>query len=325
MTTVTVSAQYELPHHIWVDYSVVGSTFDTYIGPVHARIKVPHWVQPSDPPVHPNLHGVPEKAWNTEDPWATKYAGFGTDNKTALRRIGLELSERGRPIPAWHPYPENPIHTAQQVAKIGGLTAACMTDWFTRVADWAEIVTGEDINHRHPIYDATTIGPGFEYWDGTKWQTGGFRAMTPTPVALTQVSFQAILDRVADFVEPPVELQLARDSIAAVRREDPRKAILDAATAVEVCIIRLVAATERATGKRCKGKDAGGITPRSKWLELHNPDYAPHPKLSDLTRARNKVIHAGESAALDAATDIVRTALTVVEEHGRPRDPRVRP
>lgn len=318
---VTVPAQYQLPHHIWVDYSVIGHTFHTYIGPVRAKIIMPLRTNSStDLTAHPHVPGAPDEAWSTEDQWSTTYAAFGTDNKTALRRIALELSEEGRPIPAYRPYPAKPTHPAQQVAKLGTYTAACVEEWFKRVADWTSVVTGEDVNHRHPIYNATTIGPGFSYWAGSKWEDGGFRAMMPEPRALTRISLQAILDRVAEHEEPPIEHQLTRDSVAAFRRDDPRKAVLDAATAVEICLIRLVQDTEHATGTKCK--DTKGLIPRSNWLESNASAYTADPGLKKLAKIRNAVIHAGESVTIDDADDIVRTAIAIVEEHGRSRDPR---
>lgn len=170
-----VSAQYRLPHHLWVDYSVIGSTFDTYIGPIRVKIITPTRSSSSvAETVRPDVSGVPDDAWSPADEWSKTYAGFGTDNKTALLRIGLELSEGARTIPSYLPYPENPETEAQRSEKIGSITAACMDEWFTRIAEWTSVVTGEDVNPRHPVFDATVIGGGFEYWSGSSWQGEDF-------------------------------------------------------------------------------------------------------------------------------------------------------
>ncbi len=318
-----VSAQYRLPHHLWVDYSVIGSTFDTYIGPIRVKIITPTRSSSSvAETVRPDVSGVPDDAWSPADEWSKTYAGFGTDNKTALLRIGLELSEGARTIPSYLPYPENPETEAQRSEKIGSITAACMDEWFTRIAEWTSVVTGEDVNPRHPVFDATVIGGGFEYWSGSSWQGGGFRFTMPEPRALTSLSLQAILDRVADFERPPLEHLLICDSVGAIRREDPRKAVLDAATAVEVCLIRLVDEVEKSTGVGCKGKDSRGLIPRSRWLEGNSASYAAEPGLAKLADARNGVIHAGDSPSHDEVNQIVRTAIAIVGQHGRSPDPR---
>jgi hypothetical protein len=37
-TSAVVYAEYELPHHIWVTYSALDRIFETFIGPVAAKI-----------------------------------------------------------------------------------------------------------------------------------------------------------------------------------------------------------------------------------------------------------------------------------------------
>lgn len=41
-----VSAEYELPHHIWVEYPALGSRFDTCIGAVRATVVTPPLAAP---------------------------------------------------------------------------------------------------------------------------------------------------------------------------------------------------------------------------------------------------------------------------------------
>src|SRR4051812_37871935 len=102
-TNAVVYAAYDLPHHIWVTYPVLDQTFETFIGPVAAKIYTPRRIGPSDLTTAPTLPCVPRTAWDPATQWTTTYAGFGTDNKTALRRIALELRQGARPIPELHP------------------------------------------------------------------------------------------------------------------------------------------------------------------------------------------------------------------------------
>ncbi len=315
MASVVVSAQYELPHHIWVEPSVLDASFDTFIGPVRATIYTPRRTEPTGVTIHPDLVDVPDDAWPDEDRWTTNYATFARAPMTALQRIGLELREDGRAIP------QQPHHVNQpNYVAIRDVAADCMEQWFLRVADWVSVVTGQDIDHRHPVYDATTIGAGLQVWGHDSWETCGLRIMTPSPTALSLDDFQAIMGRVAELVEPPVEAQLPRDSIAAHRRHDLRKAVLDAATAVEVCLIRRISAAEIALGENCPGR---GLGSRSRWLAARDPGYREPDGLTELADLRNEVIHAGASPTDSWGVGaMVQTAIDFGEAYGRPRDPR---
>ncbi|WP_287162927.1 hypothetical protein [Rhodococcus sp. (in: high G+C Gram-positive bacteria)] len=181
-------------------------------------------------------------------------------------------------------------------------------------------MTGEDINHRQPVYDSNSIGPGLLTWRHGRWSNGGFRISTPTPNPLSQNLLRAILERVGDGDQPPIEHQLWRDSRAALVRGDTRKAVLDAATAVEVCLIDLVAKTEASTGEKYKGRR--GLINRSAWVASRVEDYTPHPELKQLADLRNNTIHAGGPATYDQACSGVRVAIATVMKHGKSPDPR---
>lgn len=91
--------------------------------------------------------------------WTTAYASFGTGNATALRRVGLELSESNRKIPARFKH-----HEHDQLAKIADVSADWIEFWFLQTENWVSVVTGEDINHRQPVFDANMNGPGLQTW-----------------------------------------------------------------------------------------------------------------------------------------------------------------
>ncbi|WP_063046193.1 hypothetical protein [Nocardia pseudovaccinii] len=310
---VIVSAQYQLPHHIWVETAVLGSRFDTYIGAARATVVTPAPEGLADSARQPSLKGVPVSAWDPATPWTTTYAAFNVANATALRHIGLELREDGRDVPVRF------LHQQNQENRIADYTANIIAEWFAGVEDWVSVVTGEDINHRQPVFDANVIGPGLQLWRGGKWRDGGFRVMTPRPQPLSAVFLQAILDRVADGEQPPVEHQLRRDSLGAFRRRDFRKAVLDAATSVERCLIVLIGKIEQRTGNKCTARS---IVSRSNWLVRHEPSYQPHSDLNRLADCRNAVIHAGESASESDARSAVEVSIAVVDALGASRDPR---
>lgn len=314
-----LSGQYALPHHLWVEMDALDSRYETYIGPVRATVITPKRVGPSDLTEAPALADVPDEAWKVEPgsvvpQWTTTYASFGTDNATGLRRIGLELREEGREVRGSLQH-----HGQYWTEKIADVTADYIEHWFLQVENWVSVVTGEDVDHRQPVYDSNSIGPGLLTWRHGKWQDGGFRISTPTPTPLSQQMLRAILERVGDGDQPPIEHQLWRDSRAALVRGDTRKAVLDAATAVEVCLINLVEKTEAATGEKCTGR---GLISRSNWVKSKDGSYTPHPDLKELAKLRNDTIHAGGPATYEQACSGVRVAIDTVTKHGRSSDPR---
>ncbi len=320
--TAVVYAEYELPHHIWVTHSVLDRTFETFIGPVAAKIYTPCKTGAPDATTAPTLPGVPPEAWDPTAQWTTTYAGFGTDDKTALRRIALELRESTIPLPKLYP-----LHATHPHLKIQHVTENCMDEWFERVADWVAVITREDINPRQPVYDANPHARGLRIWSAGRWQYSGIRITTPTPCALTDVELVAIFERVASFEQPPVEHQLRRDAVQAFVRADFRKTALDAATAVEVCLIHAIEDTERCTGQRVTHEERRnrdrGIVSRSNWLACNRTGYQAHRDLRELATLRNNVIHNGEDADRETARRAVETAITIVDQLGRSPDPRI--
>ena len=316
-----VYADYELPHHIWVTYSVLDRTFETFIGPVAAKIYTPRPTGAPEATTAPMVPGVPSEAWDPATQWTTTYAGFGTENKTALRRIALELREEERTVPELYP-----LHATDPHLKIQHVVENYMDEWFEHVVDWVTVITGEDINPRQPVYDGNPHARGLRTWSDHGWQPGGFRITTPRPLAITDVALIAILDRVASSDRPPLEHQLRRDANQAFVRADFRKAALDAATAVEVCLIHAIEETARNTGQQIpreeRRKRDRGIISRSNWLTENKTGYQAHDGLKELADLRNGVIHNGADADRDTARRVVETANAIVDSLGGSPDPR---
>ncbi|MBF6470102.1 hypothetical protein IU427_33865 [Nocardia beijingensis] len=103
-------------------------------------------------------------------------------------------------------------------------------------------------------------------------------------------------------------------------RGDARKTILDAATAVEACLIEQIRLVESTTGEKYKGKP--GMQQRSQWLAARHPAYQEHASLDLLRRSRNDAIHAGGVINSDDAADALRAAIATVNALGQSPDPR---
>ncbi|WP_143549056.1 hypothetical protein [Rhodococcus sp. ACS1] len=134
-----------------------------------------------------------------------------------------------------------------------------------------------------------------------------------------------ILDKVADFEQPPVEHSLWRDSRAAFSRGNYRKTIVDAATATEIVLAQLVKEAESSTKTKFPKYGRGsarGIANYSTWLDkLDDFSYTPHLNLGILRKARNDTVHSGRQpthdealTACNAAGDIVTLARDSVED-----------
>ena len=111
---VSVSARYQLPTHIWVDSTVLGTVSETRIGGVTARVHVPQ-VGADGRPVPPTLDDVPADALiGTDIPWTRRYAAVTDDPRaTALCVVALELAEDPRAPLVDVPYTDGtPEHRA---------------------------------------------------------------------------------------------------------------------------------------------------------------------------------------------------------------------
>ncbi|MFI7531447.1 hypothetical protein [Nocardia salmonicida] len=142
---------------------------------------------------------------------------------------------------------------------------------------------------------------------------------TPSPKLLSAGLFAAILERVGENVEPPIEWLLVCSATRAYLRGDARKTILDAATAVEVCLIEQMRIVEPTTTTTTKFKGSG-IQQRSRWLAAQHPSYEEHACLDVLRKCRNDGIHEGGVITLDDASNGLRAAIATVAALGRSRD-----
>lgn len=295
---------------------MLGSRFDTYIGNVRATVVTPP--VPGGLPVnlwHPELPDVPADAWDHTTQWTTQYAAWGADDGTALRHVGIELREGDRVVG-----PRFGVHADRPADKMFDHAARHIVHWFARIEDWVTATTGEDVYSREPLFAANAIGPGLLRWQDGSWREAGMTIETPRPVLLSADLFAAILERIGENVEPPIEWQLVGSARRAYLRGDARKTILDAATAVEACLIAQIRLVESTTREKYKGNS--GMQQRSQWLAARHPDYQEHASLDLLRKARNDAIHAGGVINLDDAADALRAAIATVNTLGQSRDPR---
>jgi len=117
--------------------------------------------------------------------------------------------------------------------------AECVTEWFNDVRTWVEIVTGQDLDPNHRVYDAEPVGAGLTFIEPSN-DGLGVTIATPRVLPLRAQEWADTLGLVRDGKKPPLEEVLSRDARAAQRRNANRRAIIDAATALEIALGRHV-------------------------------------------------------------------------------------
>nr|WP_296774209.1 hypothetical protein [Rhodococcus sp. (in: high G+C Gram-positive bacteria)] len=343
-----VSAVYEFPRPIWVSRDVQGQRFDTRIGPIVATVVMPVAVPPKGYGMWgpPELAGVPgnamapvedesslrldayadgaavvNPAWDT--PFAADVRG---DPATALRTVGLELSED--PAALTHNDTLSSIEDSERSgrfsvqgtpeARIADLAGRHIERWFTRVAEWVSVLTQQDLDHRHQIYDASLLGPGFRHWDGG-WRVTSATYSIPSITAIGSDSLRTVLRDAGARKRPPLEWQLLLQAGHSINRGYFRRAVLDCATAAEICLTRLVENSSSLAGK--PGASAG-LRGLSNWLTAHEQQvYVQDAQFVALTKLRNTVVHNGIEPTSDQTGTAAGCAFRIVDAHGLPRMP----
>jgi hypothetical protein len=341
-----VSAVYELPHPIWVSHDVQGQRYDTRIGPIVATVVMPTAVPPNEysrwgPP---KLAGVPESALDPVDGepshrldafpdraesvspvWDTPFsANVDGGPATALRVVGLELSED--PATLTHNDTHSSIGNPERSfrfsvqgtpeARIADLAGRRIEGWFARVAEWVSVLTQQDLDHRHQLYDASLLGPGFRHWDGG-WRVTSADYSIPTATAIGAEAFREVLRDVGDRKRPALEWQLLIQAAHSINRGYFRRAVLDCATAAEVCVARKVANSSSPKGRPGEG---AGLTTLSKWLTAHEQQsYVQDSHFVELADLRNMAIHNGIEPTPEQTWEAVSCALRIVDTHGHRR------
>lgn len=330
MTSLVVSAVYELPRPIWIDNDVLGGRFETRIGPVRATLVTPNLNTETGGVGPPALTGLPDGALgrivgehptridaydrfaSVLDPeWCTEYAANHPPGSTALRVVGFELTEDStRSLDGLTSFtlPSDRIHDA---------ASRCVEEWYVRIAEWISILTGQDLDHRHQIYDAEPVGSGFRSWGNGAWRSTSVKYSFPEVTPVTRDQWSAVLGHVGEGKRPPLEWQLLLAGASALDRGYFRRAVTEFATAIEICLTRLV---ENSASSANRPKKTATLPKWSEWLVAHEPGYTVDEGFDDLVTLRNDVIHRGPEPTYDSARAAYECARRIVSTYGRARD-----
>lgn len=285
---MNVTAIYELPVPIWVTRSTLGETYPSGYGKLRFEVVMPQ----DEPPAGgaPVIDGVsmPESSDGELIVWTTAYAAWIPESlrpATALHRIAITTVEAPtRPGRTW----ESPDHQL----------AAQIVFWFDRVRTWVEILTGQDLDPNHRVYDAEAIGAGLTFVAPPHEGELGFRLTTPRIRPISDYQWKMILAAVRDDMEPPLEEVLLRDARAAFTRRFYRRVIIDAATAVEIVLARTLIgrAKELPEKQRTRLENRPTLGAYINIAKVSNLKFeVTFEDLERLSASRNDAVHRGQS------------------------------
>ena len=314
-----VTAIYELPVPIWVTGTVLGETYPSGFGKLRFEVVMPQ--SQSSVGGAPAIDGV---TIPTESPdgellaWTTKYAATispSFEPATALRRIAITAVEA--PTQAHRTW-ASPDHQLAEQAVF----------WFDRVRTWVEILTGQDLDPNHRVFDAEAIGAGLTFIEPPHQGELGSRFRVPFKRPVSADQWQMILAAVRDGEDPPLEHVLLRDARAALTRLFHRRVIIDAAAAVEIVLARIVVgrAKEVPESQRNRLTDRTTLGAYVNIAKTSGFEFdVTFKDLEQLSKSRNDAIHRGQAPddskthrLLGIATDFVRAhgPLERVSERG---------
>lgn len=229
-TSETVTAIYELPVPIWVSCAALGGSYASGYGNLQFDVSMPQDGAPvGGAPVIDGVE-VPKYLDGELVAWTTEYAAWIPEEfqpATALRRIIITAVEAPTDAARSWRGPE------QQLGEF-------IKFWFDQVRTWAEILTGQDLDPGHRVYDAETVGAGLTFVAPSREGALGLQLTTPNIQPVTAVEWKWLLAAVRDGKEPPLERLLIRDANAAFARRFYRRAIIDAAAALELTLVRVL-------------------------------------------------------------------------------------
>lgn len=273
-------------------------------------------VMPSARPPAGGPPDVPGMASHTEQDgeqvvWAQEYGAFIPESlrpATAVHRV--VIVDVDGPL-----YDNLPWFTPdhQLAEHIGG--------WFDAVRTWVEVVTGQDLDPDHRVYDVEEVGAGLTFVEPRHTGMMGLQVTTPRVRPLRAQEWARILEFVRDGQQPPLEETLSRDARAAHRRHADRRAIIDAATALEIALGRHVRSlAERGRLPEKQRKRINGQTALGGYISIAElsdiPLVVPIDRLHRLRKIRNDAVHRGAAPGHAAAGEAVQTMLDFLGGHG---------
>jgi hypothetical protein len=310
---VDVRAIFKLPVHVWVTCDALDTAYPTGYGELRFNVVMPNDRSPvGGPPDVPGIALRPELT-GEQVIWVQEYGAFIPESlrpATTLHRVAVTDVEG----PSYDDHRSwfTPDH---QLAEY-------INRWFDDVRTWVEVVTGQDLDPNHRIYDAESVGAGLTFVEPPHDGALGLTITTPHVRPLRIREWGDILGFVRDGKEPPLEEVLSRNARAAHRRNANRRAIIDAATALEIALGRHI----RALADQLPAKQQQRISERAalgNYISIADHSglqlAVPVDRLRWLNNLRNDSAHRGAAPGHWEAGNAVQVKIDFLGTHGRLR------
>lgn len=315
---------FESPHHFGVAFNALGRNYDTTINGFPVTISLPsvRW-SGDEGQIRADLDSplwehVPDdhdwsKTLDTHWPWGS-VSTYRTDD----RETGSAWVSHFRVSTNCTDGPD-----AAQSAANSMLDA--LDDWWPSVCDWIEVLTRQV----HGVPRATVVlGDSHPVWTeihGTRRrlfsrspQVVNVVHLTGTggPDALTPSLFQSALDQ-AMIAPPPTEWLLVRDGHIALETGATRRAVIDAGTASELAVTKLIQDQLAASPEDIIQAMLEGYRMLSNRIKLlrkfAGAASIPNNVSSVLVEPRNRATHQGANPSAAEAGEALRIAAELVE------------
>jgi hypothetical protein len=129
---------------------------------------------------------------------------------------------------------------------IGEAVDDLVDGWVNRLAEWLEVLSNQDANRVAPRRDVHVHGDGVQVWtveDGVLSLPAAPHKISVTvsdDEPITHATWRRLLRLAGDHVPVPQSHRLLIDARAWARRNNPRRAVIDAGTAAELALTRLL-------------------------------------------------------------------------------------
>lgn len=307
-----VIASYEFPVPIWVTRSALEQSYPTGYRGVEFTVATPRESSPAG--AAPLIDGVDHFESSTDGEqtvWDMEYGAFIPESlrpATALHRVAIHQVTA----------PEPPEHRswASEADQLGWVIQA----WFDDVRTWVEVITGQDLDPNHRVYDAVIIGAGLEFITPKLKGALGMQLTTPRVLPIPADAWRKVLEHVRDGVRPPLVEELCRDARAAERRGFYRRTAIDSAAALEMALEQILTAEVDQLPMGQQKRVHEGPSGLGVWLSIAKESgrkfAVPHDRLVEVKAKRNDAVHHGVVPNPDEACRVVQTVIDFLGAHG---------
>lgn len=313
---------FESPHRFGVAFSALGGHYDTTIGGLPVTVSLPkvRWAEPDGDwiradLVSPEWTNVPEdhpwhKTLRTSWPWGSPSSYHGKERTGSAWvshfRVSTQCSD-----------------DADEAQVVATTLLDSLDDWWPAVCEWIEVLTGQ----AHGIPSKTVVlGDHHPAWTAvqgierrlfsTSPQVAEIVHLTGDADAIEPDLFQAALDR-AVVGPPPTEWLLIRDGRVAHHSGSNRRAVIDAGTATELALTKIIEDHLVGTPAIVIEQLLAGHRMLSNRLKLVKKlgagSSVPSETHKGLVEPRNVATHQGSNLTAMEAREALRIAAIIVD------------